>query len=458
LTLATRAAVLAGLFALTACHSSTIPLAPSEPSFQSQLTSHESLQAISSAALRGKFKHVVIVVQENRTPDNLFNGLPGADTVRSGRNSHGQTVPLTEVSLSASYDLQHMHVAFVTEYARGKMDGFDLVKSHCQGKCPPAKTRAYGFIDPTETRPYFTMAKQFAFADRMFQSNQGPSFPAHLYVISGSSEPSDGSSLKISENALRPGGGHTAGCDSPPGTKTQMIDPNGNENHWMFPCIDVKTIFDSLHQNHLTWRYYQNNGGPGLWHAIDAIKHLRNGKNYKANVVFSPAEFLIDVAKGNLTNLSVVTPTAQNSDHAGITGNEGPSWVAQVVNAVGTSQYWKDTAIFVTWDDWGGWYDHVPPPIYNSYELGMRVPLIVISPFTPAGYVSHTQHEFGSVLKFVEETFGLGLLGTTDVRSDDLSDCFSFGGSPRKFVKIPAPKTAVEFLREKASSTPPDDD
>ncbi len=112
----------------------------------------------------------------------------------------------------------------------------------------------------------------------------------------------------------------------------------------------------------------------------------------------------------------------------------------------------------MTWDDWGGWYDHVKPPVYNSYELGFRVPLIVISAYTDEGYVSHKQHEFGSILKFAEKNFGLGSLGTTDVRADDLSDFFHFKQAPRSFTPIGSSLPARYFLKQPISSVVPDDD
>jgi phospholipase C len=128
------------------------------------------------------------------------------------------------------------------------------------------------------------------------------------------------------------------------------------------------------------------------------------------------------------------------------------------VNAIGKSKYWDHTAIFVTWDEWGGWYDHVKPPQYNSYELGFRVPLIVISPYAKSHYVSHREHEFGSILKFAERALGLGSLDTTDVRSDDLADCFNFSRGPRAFKKIPAPLPPRYFLSQPISNRDPDDD
>jgi phospholipase C len=303
LTVEFRIAVMACVATLTACQSSTVVPAPVAPPLRSPVESTASYQILHAIGLLGKFKHVVIVVQENRSPDNLFNGLPGADTVRSGLNSHGRKVPLTAVSLSAPYDVQHSHPAFVTEYDGGKMDGFDIVRSNCSGNCPPAKTRVYAYVDPSETTPYFTMAEQYAFADRMFQSNQGPSFPAHLYVVSGSSQSAVGSTLKLSENPIRPQGGHSAGCNAPLGTQGQLIDANGNESHWMYPCIDVPTIFDLLAKNGFTWRYYQAHGGPGLWNAVDAIDHLRKDPHYRTNVVYPPSQFLRDAAAGKLASV-----------------------------------------------------------------------------------------------------------------------------------------------------------
>ena len=167
---------------------------------------------------------------------------------------------------------------------------------------------------------------------------------------------------------------------------------------------------DLLDRKSVSWRYYLARVAPGLWNAPDAISHIRKSSAYATTRSAPPSTVLTDIAHGDLADVVWVTPTAAASDHAGSTNGTGPSWVASVVNALGSSAYWSDTAIFVTWDDWGGWYDHVPPPHYNSYELGFRVPLIVISPYAKPHYISHVQHEFGSILKFVEETFALGSL------------------------------------------------
>ena len=143
--------------------------------------------------------------------------------------------------------------------------------------------------------------------------------------------------------------------------------------------------------------------------------------------------------------------------------DEGPSWVASVVNAIGQSQYWPTTAIVVVWDDWGGFYDHVPPPFFDNYGgLGFRVPMLIVSPYaretspTQPSYVSHTQYEFGSILKFVEDTFALGRLYTSDARSQSIVDSFDFTQSPRTFSTIPSQYSARYFQRQPPSYEPVD--
>jgi len=136
------------------------------------------------------------------------------------------------------------------------------------------------------------------------------------------------------------------------------------------------------------------------------------------------------------------------------------------VNAIGNSSYWANTAIVITWDDWGGWYDHVPPPKLvtdgtswgSGYVYGFRVPLIVVSPYARAGYISHANHDFGSILNLIEKTFSLPSLGYADAYADDLSDCFNFSQTPISFKTITAPMNAAHFLNDKSPKTDPDDD
>jgi phospholipase C len=186
------------------------------------------------------------------------------------------------------------------------------------------------------------------------------------------------------------------------------------------------------------------------------------GSDWTNNVVLAtaqnPAQVLIDITSGKLASVSWVIPNGLESDHALSNDGSGPSWVASVVNAIGNSSYWTNTAIFITWDDWGGWYDHVAPQIVNSYEYGFRVPMIVVSPYAKPAHISHVTHDFGSILKFIESTFNLPSLGYADAPADDLSDCFNFNQTPISFQTIAAPLQADYFLNDRRPPTDPDND
>jgi phospholipase C len=261
-----------------------------------------------------------------------------------------------------------------------------------------------------------------------------------------------------------------------------MIDPSGNESSSLYPCFEHPTLTDELKMHNLSWRYYTP-PGPSIWVAPNAIQHMCGpnatppnanactGPDWINNVVFytteNPAPILTDIANNQLPAVSWVIPTGQNSDHAGLdTNTGGPSWVASIVNAVGSSSYWSNTAVIVTWDDWGGWYDHVPPPQViddgkswgSGYVYGFRVPLIVVSPYAKAGYISHQIHDFGSILNFIEQNFRLASLGYADARADDLFDCFNFSQTPLQYKTISAPLSAEDFLNDRTPPSDPDDD
>jgi phospholipase C len=409
-----------------------------------------------------KIRHIIVIVQENRTVDNLFNYFPGANTVRSGRNLAGQYVELRPIPLTAPYDLSHIHGAWMSDYDNGSLDGFstenEFCRKHKKAECPPSDVAAYGYVPENETKPYWRMASEYTFGDDMFATNEGPSFPAHQYIVSGTSTIADGSSLRASENPKNPyQHKHQGGCSSYPHTTVETIDEAGTEGIRVYPCFVRTSIMDLLNRQHVSWNYYQAHHGAGLWNAVDAIKQIWDSPSY-ANVKWPSKRVLSDIAAGKLAQVVFVTPTAAESDHADHNNGSGPDWVGSIVNAVGKSRDWDTSAIFVTWDDWGGWFDHVKPVRYNSYELGFRVPLIVISPYAKAHFISHRQHEFGSILKFIEKVYDLPSLGTTDVRADDLSDCFDFYAKPRAFKPIRTTRDAAYFLRQPDDNQDPDDD
>ena len=394
-------------------------------------------------------KHVVIIVQENRTPDNLFQGLPGADIASSGLTHDGRTVALTPNDLGTTVDIWHQHSDALRDIDGGKMDGFDL--------SPRSLAHAYTYVPRSQTQPYFDLASQYVFADRMFQSNTGPSFPAHQYLIAGQSG-------RAYDNPASASFGVSPGswsCTAPTDTTVATVAISGAPGPAVYPCFDYQTIGDTLVSAGHTWREYAPKVGNDFgsqWTAFDAIRHIRFGAQW-GNVISPETSVLTDAAKG-LADVTWVKPSIHNSDHtdAGRIDNGGPDWVASIVNAVGQSPDWNSTAIIITWDDWGGFYDHVVPPKVDVMGLGMRVPLIVISPYAKHGYVSHVQHEFGSILHFTESVFNLPSLGTRDALSDDLRDCFDFTQKPRPFRAIAVRHTAAYFLSRKADSEPPDAD
>ncbi|HTZ89070.1 MAG TPA: alkaline phosphatase family protein [Alloacidobacterium sp.] len=403
-----------------------------------------SAYAIYQAILRHQIQHVVVIVQENRSFDNLFSGFPGADSATTGI-SYGQTVPLNSVPLEFGIDVDHSHPGWWADWDNGKNDGFAHASSY------PMPYYPYAYVPQSEIVQYWTLAAQYVLADRMFQSNTGPSFVAHQYIIAGQSDDAD----------EVPNSQTTAwGCDSSPGTTVDLVGPNGTDLPGPFPCFDYETIGDLLDDAHVSWKYYapseiEDTGY--IWSAYDAIRHIRFGPDWSGDIISPETQVLSDIENGNLAQVSWVIPTRANSDHPNSASNTGPDWVASIVNEIGASKYWANTAIFITWDDWGGWYDHVPPPQVDEMGLGFRVPLIVVSPYARHGYISHKQHEFGSILHFTEEVFGLPSLGTRDAISDDLLDCFDFSQTLQPYTQVQT-KLGPEDFKHEIPTGPPDTD
>lgn len=395
-------------------------------------------------------KHVVIIIQENRTFDTLFNGFPGANTAGSGTLSTGQVVPLHPVSFTNPQDIIHSHLNWERQYAGGKLF-FDRGSPAGQSTDFP-----YAYVPQAETQPYWQLARTYTLSDTMFQSNTGPSFVAHLYLTAGSAQVAAGENVDENPNS---GGFGVWGCDDSQGTTVALLGPTGGDVPGPFPCFDYTTLADEMDAAGISWRYYAPTIGSsgGVWSAYDAIRHIRYGTDWARNVVSPETAILTDAPRGNLPAVTWVIPTFTNSDHAGSRSTSGPGWVASVVNAIGQGPDWNSTAIFIVWDDWGGWYDHVVPPQVDAMGLGFRVPLIVVSPYAKRGYVSHVQHEFGSILKFTERNFGLGTLAASDARADDLSDCFNFTQAPSAFTPASVRRSPASFVHA-PESKPPDDD
>jgi phospholipase C len=455
------------------------------------------------------FQHIIVIVQENRTPDNMFQGLcttPSSCSTQPGPGQYniqttawldktsptGTTNP-TAVPFGLDYDVSHFHSSFLlmcdmNVYGACAMDGAAHVPCD-HGTCP--KKVAYEYIDNStgSIQPYLDLVAAYGWGNYMFQTNQGPSYPAHQFLFGATSAPSaleDHSGIFVVGNNL-PGQG--VGCAVPTTNTVALMNAQGVVFAKVFPCFERQTLTDLLGVVGVSWRYYGSTAGNwkdpsayGIWMAPNSINHICvavngncTGKLWTANIELTPSAVLSDISTNcKLRGVSWVVPDAYDSDHSwSVLNVGGPSWVSSIVNAVGTSKcknpdgssYWNSTAIIVTWDDWGGWYDHVPPAILaypqGAFQMGFRVPVLVVSAYTPAGFISNSPEDFGSVVRFIEKNFGIleGSLTFADARAGgDFSEFFSLGNLPRAFRAINAPLTAKYFLTRKPSGQPVDDD
>jgi phospholipase C len=447
-----RTALVALTLALCACGGNGASSLSGLP-VTNELNDQQRLDAI---RLGKKVKHVVIIIQENRSFDNLFQGFPGADTRPYGYDSNGKKITLQPVGLEANWDMDHSSYGFFQACdgqgsypgTNCKMNGFNLESCTPASNCPADPQ--YSYVPHTESAPYFSMAKQYVLADRMFPSNfDASSFISHQYIIAG--QASSTLDYPVAD----------WGCEGGPSDtihyfKSREQIPAGSVQ----ACFNNTTLGDELDTAGLSWRFSTGAiyGDGGIWSGYQAIQHIYQGPDWSKDIIYPQTKFFSDVSSGALPVVSWVTPTRENSDHPGYDSNTGPSWVASLVNAIGESKYWNSTVIFIFWDDYGGWYDHVPPRLVDYDGLGIRVPLLIISAYAKKGYVSHEPYEHGSILKFIEDRFKLPAMAASDKRAlSPEAFCFDFSKPPRAFKPIKAPYDKDYFLRQPIDYNPPDD-
>jgi phospholipase C len=426
----------------------------------------QAAPAIDSArgnATSQPIQHIVMIVQENRSLDNLFATFPGADGATSGyylNNGQPVKIALKQMPLNGGLDLNHASQAY-NDACDGKntypktscqMDGFNLEGIDGNN---PAGNYAYQYINPKDIAQYWDLAKNFGLGDHLFQTQGSGSFTAHQDLIAGGTMIADTAACGSSNPTCAlidypgPNDFNDWGCKATQ-YKTNLLTQTGNYLPFAgpAPCITypTPTMRDVMDAKSVTWKYYappyNTQSDNGLWNGMAALSEVYNGPEWLTNVSMPQCNIFADIKNKALPQVSWVIPEADDSDHPGgpKTIDHGPQWVGAVVDAIGKSKYWNSTAIIVTWDDWGGFYDHEPPAFFdNMGGLGFRVPLLVVSPYVPQNEISHTQYEFASILKFVEQTFNLGSMGTTDVRATSIADMFNFTQKPRAFVKVPAP-------------------
>jgi phospholipase C len=397
-----------------------VPVIPAQPS------------AARLAPFRSKIEHIVFIVKENRSFDSYFGTFPGADGATTGMISTGAHMTLRRGPDRTPRDLGHDWVDARTAMDGGKMDRFDLVRDGNQQGDYLSMSQFLAADIPN----YWSYAQHFTLADRMFSSLAGPSFPNHLYTVAAQSGGAVGN-----PNSL------TWGCDAAKGTTVDVMLADGTSQA-QFPCFDFPTITDGLNSANVSWKYYAPTAEQHgyIWSALDAVKHVRFGPDWTSKVV-PFGRFVQDAASGSLPSVSWVIPDFNVSEHTtvnafagttlSVSACEGENWTVQQINAIMKSSAWASTAIVLAWDDFGGFYDHVPPPNVDSLGLGPRVPLIVISPYSREGEVSHTQYEFGSFLQLLENRYKLKGLNARDVEANSLLDMFDFTQTPAPPLILP---------------------
>jgi phospholipase C len=411
----------------------------------------------------GKIRHVVIIIQENRSLNDLFMGYPGATTQSYGYISTGQKVSLTPVVLEAPWELENNLADFLnscngTGSIPGtdcQMNGFNKESVTCGGPSEPAcpsKYPEYGFVPRDETKPYWAIAEQYVLADQMYASNlDESSFISHQYIIAAQAESA----------ANYPNGDW--GCVGGYGDTIAKIGP---DREWPYGkresvCFNDMSLGQEADSAGVTWASYSSPvaasvKGSGIWQGYQANHYVYDGSDWKNDIITPQTRFFTDVSNGNLRQISWITPTCANSDHAGCDSNTGPAWVASLVNAIGKSKYWDNTAIFIFWDDPGGWYDPEPPAYVDYDGLGMRIPMLIVSAYAKKGHVSHVHYEHGTILKFIENLFGLPAMAASDTRANPPDDAFQFDKPPRPFTVIPSAHGKEYFMHQPIDPRPPD--
>ncbi|HLZ09143.1 MAG TPA: alkaline phosphatase family protein, partial [Chloroflexota bacterium] len=335
-------------------------------------------------------QHVVIIAMENHTFDNLFGTFPGAN---------GQ-LSLPRAPNPVPNDFDHSGPAQLAAVDGGKMDEFDPrgVVQYLQSDIPI----------------YWTYAQHFALGDNFFSSIATMSQPNHFAMIAAQSGGEYGNTSGV-----------IGGCFSLPNELMPSRNAQGT-NYFSFPCYSPLTLPNILDSNGLSWRYYDE---VGIWDAPSDVQDLAGSPND----IHHSSQFVTDVQSGKLATVSWVTPPSLTADHPPHQMEAGQNFVADQVEAIMNSPVYSNTAIFLTWDDWGGFYDHVPPPVLDGTGLGLRVPVIVISPYAKPAFVSHQRGEFSSLVKFIEKNWSLPNLGRRDSLplTDDMMDYFNFNQTPQ---------------------------
>jgi phospholipase C len=382
-------------------------------------------------------KHVVFILKENRTFDTLFGRFPGADGTTTGVLCNGTTVPLKPAADQAA-NIDHSFIAGVTAVNGGKMNCFD----HLGGGGMPPLLGGYVQYSQAQIPNYWSYAQHFTLADHFFSSVFGPSGIEHLWTFAAGS-----GGLVGHEGPGQFGtGAPREYCDDPAerawafrtltkADRSRITSLESSQttsylirNYWVerWPCVNIPVLPDELAARNVTWMEYR--GDNSYVQPLRMVQHVRRDPNLWAHVVSSD-RFVTDIQAGRMPAVSWLTPPWTDSEHPPLSICTGENWTVQMIDAVMRSKYWPSTAIVLTWDDFGGFYDHVPPPKLDIWGLGPRVPAIIISPWSRPGVLSDTL-SFESVMRLIEVLHGLKPLTSRDAAANDLLGAFDFTQQP----------------------------
>jgi phospholipase C len=371
--------------------------------------------ALRPAAARYPIKHIIIIDKENHSFDNIFGRFPGADGTTIAHLSTGRVVPLTHAPDHLFLDVAHAGDAAAFATNDGRMNRFDELPGAIQNGIDEADSQYYQQDIPN----YWKYAKTFTLDDHFFATIMGPSYPNHLITIAASSNNTFDNPRGQTQ--------HAWGCDGGPYSVVDAIQPDTGRRYLIKPCFDIPTLADTLDARHVPWRYYAPPAFQSgyVWSTFDSIRKVRYSRLWKTNVI-PDTSFIGDVQNGKLPAVSWLVTNAEQSEHPPFSMCVGENWTVKQINAIMRSPYWKTTLIVMTWDDFGGFYDHVAPPKLDYISLGIRVPTIIISPYARPHYIDHKLMEFDSILKFIENDFGLPPLTSRDREASSILSSLNF--------------------------------
>lgn len=383
-----------------------------------------AVQVAGSQFPQNKITHIVIMDKENRSFDNYFGTFPRANGATSYIGTDGKEYQLNHQPLALKNDIDHSPSATHMTFNNGKMNMFSKLNGAVQDGVDMADSQFYESDVPN----YWQYARHFALADNFFSSVLGPSYSNHLFSIAAENDDAAGNPFVRDANGNVSSAGPVWGCDSPEGTVVEQRLSDGTTGY-IYPCFkDFETLGELLNSRNISWKYYAPDKGEDsgyIWSTYDSIDHIRNNPIQWQKHVVNYSNFLTDAENGNLPTVSWLVEPEAVSDHPPANVCEGENWTVKQINAIMQNpSLWQNTVIILTWDDFGGFYDHVPPPKgpnpYNGF--GFRVPAIIISPYAKSGFIDNTFYSFPSMLRLTEKLLGLPPLGLLDGPKSPLGD------------------------------------